>query len=90
MNEIKQITWEAYYSSKQDFYLDNENAADQTIVYDNDNYEVRVAKNKNEQDHIFSGNDDDFVMIDSKDGTKESYLLYDCTITEAIEYVEGI
>lgn len=86
-NPIK-MTWEEYNASEQDTYLDEDNAADQDVVYSNDTYEVRVFKTYSEESgHYFSGEDEDFVIVDSKDGSQESYLLYGCTLQEAIDYI---
>lgn len=89
-HQPQKMTWEEYNASEQDTYLDEDNAADQEVVYTNDIYDVRVFKTfSDESDHYFSGEDEDFVIIDSKDGTQESYLLYGCTIEDAIFYIEN-
>ena len=84
------MTWGEYNSSVQDSYLDEENAADQDVVFSNDLYEIRVFKTINHEDsHFFNGEDEDFAIIDSKDGSQESYLLYGCTLSEAINYIQA-
>lgn len=84
----KVMTWEEYNSSNQDAYLDEDNAADQDVVYSNDTFDVRLFKAvPHDSDHYFTGEDEDFAIIDGKDGSV-SYLLYGCTLREAIKYIE--
>ena len=86
---IKKITWGEYYASEQNTYLDEDNAADQDVVYTNDLYEVRVFKAiPHDAGHYFTGEDEDFVIVDSKDGSRESFLIYGCTLEDAINYIE--
>ena len=85
----KKMTWDEYNSSEQNTCLDEDNAADQDVVYSNDTYEVRVFKTYSEESgHYFSGEDEDFVIVDSKDGSRESFLIYGCTLEDAINYIE--
>lgn len=84
------MTWEEYKSSNQDTYLDDENTADQEVVYSDDVHEIRVFKAiSHDESHVFSGEDEDFVIVESKYGADDSYLLYGCTLQEAINYVVG-
>lgn len=86
---LQKMTWDEYNASEQDTYLDDDNAADQEVVYTNDTYEVRVFKTYSEESgHYFLGEDEDFVIVDSKDGSRESFLLYGCTLEDAINYIE--
>lgn len=83
------MTWDEYLGSGQDSYLDPENVADQFVAYENDAYEVRVFKGINaDADHYFSGLDEDVAVVDSKDGN-ESYLLYDCSMADVVDYING-
>lgn len=87
---VKKMIWEEYNASSQDTYLDEDNAADCKVVYENGAYNIRVLKTfENDEDHFFSGEDEDFVIIDGKYPEIDSFLLYNCTLKEAIDYVEA-
>lgn len=86
----QKMTWEEYNASSQDTYLDEDNPADCKVVYENDAYDIRVFKTfENDEDHFFSGEDEDFVIIEGKYPEHESFLLCKCTLQEAIDYIEN-
>lgn len=89
-NSPKVMTWEEYNNSLQNAYLDEENSADQDVVFSNDTYIIRMFKAiSHDNDHYFTGEDEDFAIIESKDGSFDSYLLYGCTLSEAIYYIKA-
>ncbi len=87
---VKKMTWEEYNSSEQNAYLDEENSADQDVVFSNDTYIIRMFKAiSHDNDHYFTGEDEDFAIVESKDGSFDSYLLYGCTLSDAIYYIKA-
>ncbi len=87
---LQKMTWAENNASERATYLDENNTTGQDVVYSNDTYEVRVFKTfSQESGHYFTGEDEDFVIIDSLDGSQESYLLYNCTLPEAIAYINS-
>lgn len=81
--KMKRISWDEYYKTKQDVYLDNENVADMSVKFDlcNENGErVRASVLKAYSDEsFFGGGNDEYIVIDFNGN---SFLLYDCTLEE--------
>ena len=92
MGRIKRMSWEKYYKTQQEVYLDIENPADQEIKFNyyNNSGENVVAKAMNglmDKD-VFPGYDDEFVVIEfDRARNFESYLLYDCTWDDVDKYL---
>jgi len=91
---MKTLSWEEYFSSKQEIYLNNENSADYAVMrkYEDDDEIVTVTasamKGYCNEDHWFSGGDDDYVIIDYPyDGP--SYLLYGGSWNDVDEYMKS-
>lgn len=81
--KMKRISWDEYYKTKQEVYLDNENVADMAVKFDlcNENGErVRASVLKAYSDEsFFGGGNDEYIVIDFNGN---SFLLYDCTLEE--------
>lgn len=86
------MSWEKYYKTQQEVYLDSENPADQSIILDyynkyGENVVARAMTAYVDKD-FFSGQDDEFVVIDFDMARDfESYLLYDCTWDDVDKYL---
>lgn len=88
---VKKMTWEEYNNSLQNSYLDEENSADQDVVFSNDTYIIRMFKAiSHDNDHYFTGEDEDFAIIESKDSLFDSYLIYGCTLSDVISYAKRL
>lgn len=92
MSRIKRMSWGKYFNSKQDIYLDKENCADQEVKYYRGNdygqyIEACAMKGYcNDENHWFTGEDDDFVIINENEDA--SWLLYDCNWRMVKAYIE--
>lgn len=81
---MKTMEWKDYLNTQQDVYLDEENNADNEIVYENDGYTVWAQKSLHaDGEHFFSGSGIDFAMVSNN--AEYEYLCYDCTLNEIIK-----
>ncbi|MBR5728852.1 MAG: hypothetical protein IKX61_01405 [Prevotella sp.] len=85
---MKQFTWDEYNNSQQEAYLDEENGADTEIVFENEDWTISAFKALNATEkHYFYGTDEDFAIVSNRVDFSE-VLVYDCTLSELIEFIE--
>ena len=73
-------------NTQHEFYLDNENNADNEIVYENDRFRIMAHGSLHAgNEYYFSGEDLDFAMISNKEDVE--YLCCECTLEEIIQHL---